>query len=532
MKLVMRRTSAMWQQSSGFTLPTVVSFMVVMAILSASVVVVIANNTSIVGGNVQSQSAFDIAESGLNYYLWHLAHNATDYRDGKSTPVTPDPQLGFGPYVHDYFDSNAVKRGTYTLWIKPQGSGSTIVTVRSIGKTTDGKVRTLEAQIGATSFASYGLVADVEFWFGSNETADGPVFSNQGIHMDGPSTDTVESANASYVPQPQYGGNGSTKDGVWCSSSVTTPVNCVTRDKSNWLFPRPTIDFNQVMSALCTMKKVAFTNDNATSAFANQASACNLTPAARTPAYIPRYSTTSFSSRRGYMIQLNANNTYDLYRVSDEDDTQTSYTAALTRTLVQSGIGIPSEGVIFVEDNVWVRTSSTFGGRVSIAAGRLGTNSFAADINIIDDLVYSTKSGADAIGLIAENDVLITPYAPPTSGAFTFEVNAAVLAQGGSVTYPDRYKVNSSRCTRGWVAPNQTFTFYGSVATRQYWTWNYTRSGGCGDAVYDNTINRYISGIKTTVTTYDYNLRYAPPPSYPVTSGYDFLNWREVLTRP
>lgn len=518
--------------SVGFTLPSVLMYIVVIGILSSAVVVVIANNTSIIGGTIRSQSAFNTAEAGLNYYLWHLAHNGTDYRDGKTTPVSPDPLLGYGPYVHDYVDSNAVKLGTFTLWIKPKGSGSTIVTVRSIGTTNDGKKRTLEAQIGAMSFASYGLVADVEFWFGDNEEANGPVFSNQGIHMDGSSSDTVESANATYVPQPQYGGNGTTKNGVWCSAAVVSPVNCTTRDKSNWLYPRPTIDFNQVTTALCSIKKVAFASDGATSALANQANACSLTPTTRTPAYVPRYSTTSFSNRTGYLVELNADNTYNLYRVSSEDDTKTSYTAALTRTSVQNNIAIPSQGVIFVEDNVWVRTTSTYAGRVTISSGRLGTNSYTPDINIVDDILYTSKTGSDAIGLIAENDVLLAPYAPPSSGNFTFEVDAAVLAQSGSVTYPDKYKISTSRCTRGWTNANQKLLFYGSVATRQYWTWNYTRGSSCGDSVYDSSSGNYVSGIKNTTTTYDRNLRYAPPPSYPVTSGYDFLNWREVLTQP
>ncbi|QQS17843.1 hypothetical protein IPL68_04215 [Candidatus Saccharibacteria bacterium] len=61
------------------------------------------------------------------------------------------------------------------------------------------------------------------------------------------------------------------------------------------------------------MKKVAFANDASTAAFATQPNPCNLTPTVRSAAYIPRYSTSSFSTRRGYYIELNANNTYDLY---------------------------------------------------------------------------------------------------------------------------------------------------------------------------------------------------------------------------
>ena len=103
--------------------------------------------------NNTSQKAFNISEAGIKYYLWHLSHNNTDYKDGKTTLATPDPNLGYGPYVHNYTDNNAAVTGTYTLWIKPQGVGSTIVTVRSIGKVNGGSItRTIEAQVGAPSF--------------------------------------------------------------------------------------------------------------------------------------------------------------------------------------------------------------------------------------------------------------------------------------------------------------------------------------------------------------------------------------------
>jgi hypothetical protein len=53
----------------------------------------------------------------------------------------------------------------------------------------------------------------------------------------------------------------------------------------------------------------------------------------------------------------------------------------------------------------------------------------------------------------------------------------------------------------------------------------------CGDAVND-PVNGWISGIENNTTHYDYNLLYAPPPSFPVTAGFNILSWREVLTAP
>ncbi len=520
---------------AGFLLPTVLSVIIAFSILALAVLTVIINNFFVVGNTVTSQKAFDIAEAGVNYYMWHLSHNPSDYKDGQTTPTTPDPTLGYGPYVHNYVDSNAVTEGTFTLWISPQGNGSTIMTVRSIGQVNGSSTtRTVEAKLGEASFASYGLLADTEFWFGNNETANGPVFSNVGVHMDGANTDTVSSANATYVPQAQYGGDGKSHPGVWCSTSVTTPVNCNTRNKSSWIYPQPAVNFNQVSTSLCSLKKIAFADYAATSGLAGLNNACSQVPTTRTNAYIPRISS-SFSAGKGYFIQLNTNGTYDLYSVSAESNNSsvTTYTAALTKTLIASGISLPPSSVIFVEDNVWVRTNPTFHGRVTVASGRLASTTQNTSIKIVDQMLYTTKNGQDAIGLIAQNNVYVAPYAPPSTGSFNFEVDAAALAQSGSVTWPLYYGYGTSgTCTKGWVAGNQTFTFYGSVATRLDWTWNYSSGGSCGNMVKDSSNNTWFSGIEHTTTSYDYNMLYGPPPSYPTTGGYNILSWREVLTQP
>ena len=230
------------------------------------------------------------------------------------------------------------------------------------------------------------------------------------------------------------------------------------------------------------------------------------------------------------MIQLNTNGTYDLFNVNGENDQLTPYTSALTLTAVASGISIHSSGIIFVEDNVWVRSNPTFSGRVSIAAGRLATTNNAT-VTIADDILYSTKNGDDVIGIVTEGDVLIAPYAPPSTGNFNFEVDAAIVSQSGNVLYPYTYKTNVNRCTRGWVLPGQTLKFYGSISTRLDWTWTwFLGSSSCGDAAL--TGGNYITGVLNNSTEYDYALQYAPPPSFPLTSTYNIMSWREVLTVP
>ncbi len=519
---------------SGMILPSVLSAILAFIIISGAVFTLIQSNLQIVSRNIKSQQAFNISEAGINYYLWHLSHAPTDYKDGQTTPATPDPNLGYGPYVHSYTDDNSKTVGTYTLWIKPDNAGSTMSTVRSIGKVNGTNItRTIEAKIGASSFANFALASDQPFWVGQYESVDGPVHSNVGIRMDGASNSIVSSSNATYVPPTNLGGDGSSHPGVWCHSSITAPINCNTRPKTDWIFPTPLVDFNVVTDTLCTIKKVSFAADSSTANLATQPSPCSQTPKTQTPFYLPQRSNSgAFSVDRGYLIELNSNGTYNMYAVDQEKDTKANYNSALRTTLLYSNLAPPSNGILFVEDNVWVRTNSVYSGRITIAAGRLATNTMA-NIKIIDNIKYSTKNGADAIGLIAEDSVELTPYALPQTGDFNFEVDASIIAKEGNVGYPDKYHSNSSKCTMGWVGDNQKFLFYGSIASRTTWTWTWDWGNrSCPQAVRDSSSGSYISGVKNNTTKYDYNLLYGPPPYFPLVGGHSILSWREVLTKP
>lgn len=115
--------------------------------------------------------------------------------------------------------------------------------------------------------------------------------------------------------------------------------------------------------------------------------------------------------------------------------------------------------------------------------------------------------------------MLVAPYAPPRPNAsdseFPFEIDAALIAKEGSV------RVTSTYLTRDvpyWNSTNKRLLYYGSISTRNIWTW--LVSGGDND------------GFSFNNTNYDYNLLYAPPPSFPVTSTYDILKWREILVTP
>ena len=72
------------------------------------------------------ESALDLAEAGVNYYRWHLAHDPSDFQDGTGHA---------GPYVHEYVDPQGKAIGAYSLSISEPSQGSSVVTITSTGWT-------------------------------------------------------------------------------------------------------------------------------------------------------------------------------------------------------------------------------------------------------------------------------------------------------------------------------------------------------------------------------------------------------------
>jgi type II secretory pathway pseudopilin PulG len=507
----------------------VIGFMVVVGILALAAAQMLSANISVFRKAQDLQSALDVAQAGASYYTWHLEHAPTDLKDGQAIPAVADPNLGFGPYVHDYKDSSGKVLGQYTLWIRQKPSSSHII-IRSIGSV-NGTTRTIEAETGQKAYSQYYRASGDGIYFGSEEDISGPMHSNGYVHIDG--KDHGQLVESSLVTTTDCGPSTSA---ICCNTSNLTGIwACNTRNKSNWKVGVPTFDFTALTSSMCTMKVAAFADYAATSALALLGNACSQVPVTRTNAYIPRRGA-GFSANQGYLIELNTAGTYNLYNVNqDQDATGTSYTTALAPgAAIQSNIPLPPTGVIFVEDNVWIRTNPTFHGRVSVVAARLADANDAA-INIADALKYVNKDGTDVIGLISEGRTNIEPYVEPANivTAFNFEIDANIIANKG-LMFPWTYKQNGC-VTSGWGGSNQLFHFYGSLAsatdagTGQHWFWGTTL--WCGNSVWFDSASYhgYISGFIWTQHEYDTYAANDPPPKFPTTGQTYEMHWRELL---
>jgi len=335
--------------------------------------------------------------------------------------------------------------------------------------------RTVTVRYGIPSLAKYAFLTNTDVWIGSTESVSGALHANGGIRFDGTGNAPITTFKNNYpVPGPGYlcqtyhGCGPTTKPGIWGAASAAT--------QAFWQMSMPFTDFSSITGDFNSMEALA----------TGQA---DLPP----------------STVFGYSLVFKADGTVDVYKVtalrahSDGTDVSgvvhTEDLDYLTRVL-QYNMAIPANGIIFVKDHVWVE--GVVNGRVTVAATKYSSDpTQQARILIPNNITYLAKDGNHSLGLIAEKDVLVTYFAPNT-----LEIDAAMIAQKGSA---QMYNFGVTKTA---------ITIYGAVASFGVWTWSWLSGSNC------------VSGYCATSTTYDANLLYAPPPSFPLSpDGYQQLSW-------
>jgi hypothetical protein len=431
----------------GAYLPFILIMSAIFIVLAYTIISIANANLKLARKHVNLISSMEISEAGINYYLWHLSHNNKDYCDGGTCPGTAP----YGPYTHEYKGPDGTVLGTYDLIITPPSQGDSIVQVKVTGKANGSSTsRTIIAEIGMPSFAKYSFLTNTECWFGDNETTTGPVHSNVGVHFDGTANGLVTASSLAYVPSSSFGGDGHSHPGVWGNGG---PVGF-------WQFPVPTINFNQVSVDLAKLQ--------------TQADAGGIL--------------LGDSKKLGYYLQLKANNTIDVSKVTKETS------SGITTTFL-GNYPAPNNGILFAQDYLWI--DGSWNNKITIATS---ANSVSKpSVTIVGNLTYVVKDGTNKIGLIGVGNIEVAPYAPDT-----LEIDGAFLSQKGHVWYESGGPVKTS------------ISIYGSIATFDYWTWTWVNSHGSTTAGYRNTSQ-----------TYDPYFTLDPPPQFPTTGSYNVLTWRE-----
>ncbi len=436
---------------------------------------------------LNSELAFQIAEAGVSYYRWHLAHAPNDYQDGTGLP---------GPYLHEFEDKNGTTIGYFSLDIAPPPEGSTVVVVTSTGYTVANPEhqRVVRVTLAIPSLARYAVAANADMRFGEGTTVSGQIHSNGGIRFDGVAYNLVTSAKSNYNDPDHSGGN---EFGVHTHDSPTDPLppaavpNRTDVFAAGREFPVPAVDFDGISGDFAEIKAAAIDNGEYFAA----------------------------SGALGYRILFKTDDTFDVYIINVLRSPPGSCSDELSQDgwgtwSIDTGAGAetflgnypnPANHLIFLEDNVWV-AGQIQTARVTIAAARFPeTPATYANITVNNDLRYSTYDGSDVIALMAQGNFNVGLYSEDN-----LQIDAALVAKNGRA---GRYYYESA-CGAEYV--RDSLTSNGMIATNQRYGFAYT----------DDT------GYETRNLNYDSNLLYSPPPSFPLTGNqYNLLDWQDVTAK-
>jgi len=412
--------------------------------------------------------AFQIAEAGLNYARWRLAHDSDN----------------FASEVRTVTDQFAGDLGDYSLTFTTPVPGSSVVNITSTGTTAGQPTRqfTVEARYGQPSLARFASVTNGDVWYGGQ--ISGAVHANGGIRMDGQSDSLMTSAQETYACQPIHGCNNpfEMKPGIWGGGTK----------QELWQFPAASVNYAGITFDLLEMATAAQGTNT--------------------------YYGPSDAGEFGYQVEFMDDNTYSISKVtalgpsiwSWLSDTGWQYTSHDVGTVqLIENKSVPSNGVIYVEDTVWVK--GDIRDRVTLAAGDYNSNP-PKDVDVIlnGNISYDgIHDGTRVFSAVAKRHILI-----PWSGApDTMILDGAFIAQTGS--FHRRYYPQGAMWGAEEHRLKTSMSRFGMIASNDV----------PGTAWLNN--GNVVSGFEQGQSSYDPNLLYGPPPYFPSSGTYEFISWEE-----
>lgn len=281
-----------------------------------------------------------------------------------------------------------------------------------------GVTETIIAEVRFPTYAAYMFLTDADLNIGADAVIDGKIRSNGDVDNSGRVTGRVFAAGS-------VSGTGQFDD--------------------SWLEGQPIVDFSQVTMDMQIMRQLA---DDAGVFF-------------------------TASGGLGFRAVLNGT-TVAVYRVTGGVST-----GNLTTTLIRV-VTVPSEGVLYFDEDVWV--SGSYSTKLTIAGAR--------DIYIDADLEPSQLNRPFTCGLVAQRNVIVPTWYPSLPQSMT--LTAAMLAQTGSIYGDYHTGVTKTKIT---INGSMAYNDYGYFALY---------SGGS-----------VIAGFRARDYNYDERLEVEPPPHFP-----------------
>jgi hypothetical protein len=439
---------------SGIAMVTVIAVVTILFLLVTTLMVLTTYRTMQSSSYVARVQATQLADAGLNYYLYQLSLNYTYYNlSPKPTPTATSTQ------------------GSWTASATYDAT-SKVVMIRSVGTTPTGISRAVLAKCSPPPPPMYAIGSGGNITVGANTLIDGPMRSNGYVHITTGGTQGIITGLAQSGVSP----NG---DFSPLKSGVPDP----TRFKGGAQYYAP-LSFDTMSADVSAMKLIAGL----------------LLPNSRSDGKTP--------SALGYLITF-ANNQVGIRRVTAEsrtygNSTQIAALGSLTTTVppsVTTTYVIPANGVIFVDsDNVWVK--GTYTARVTICASRASSaDTTYGNITVANSVRCGVKTDPIVTcGLMAQNNIWLPDWYSTNYMDQTLTVEAAILAQygqiGDSYNGSTNFPLPTSNPNNGTNYPTHDLSLAGSAL-------------GCTGIGFQSAyfINRTYG--------FDDRLRTNPPPSWP-----------------
>ncbi|HEX7651375.1 MAG TPA: hypothetical protein VF439_01500 [Candidatus Paceibacterota bacterium] len=440
--------------------------------------------TKLESAKQSEQQAFGVAEAGIEYYRWHLAHFPTDLQNGTGHA---------GPYAVTIPDPQGGTAGTATLTISANTAcgQTTSVNLSSTGTAADDAAHpvTLTARYAKPSVGTYSYILNDSVWAGADRVINGPYHSNGGIHMDGTANAPVTSSQTSWDCDSDFG----------CSPEQRRAAGVV-GDGTNqnlWQDGVPQVDFSAIAANFTNLKASA-------------------TASGLVFQRVSSGSGSTVNANKGWHLIFNSDGTVTAKQVTpaalstdaviNPADSSTDYTLIGSETSGTTYTVPANCGLIYVEDNVWIEGTVT--SKVTVVAADAVHTGVAPDAILRGNIQYASSDGTDGLTVIAENDVLISADSPQNMTA-----DGLFVAQNGA------FGRNLYDCPSSYE-PRGTLTILGSTVSNKRTGTKWIGTGLCGSAG--------TAGYQTRIDAFDRKLSTDPPPFTPnVSTDFELLDWRQ-----
>lgn len=468
----------------------------VVAVILVSMLQYITSQLRFSSNRVEKERAFQVAESGIYFYRWYLSHQIS----GKTTEQiknfweSGNPYGVAAPYEDEFFDPEGGAIGKYKIEVEPPNPSSTIVYIKSTGWTyrEPGLKRTIRVRLRRPSWSEYAVLANDVMRFGENTEVYGRIHSNFGIRFDGLAHNLVSSSVDQY-DDPDHSGNnefgvhthvGASGGGVGNSfQAQEAPPSAVPSRpdvfEAGRGFPVPIINFNGLSSDLSFMKGESQITGRGI-----------------------YYDNSKCSNKTNYGRHIIINGgTMTVRTVTKYNNANFSIQ---TEGCALNNVAIPNDGIVFVENNIWLEGTIN-NKRVTFVAANLVGGEKANVYLGMNNLLYTNFEGSDIIGLVSQNDIEVIK-----DSLDNLTIDAALISQSGKVgrNYYTPFGCSSHSCEDH----KGTITINGALATYLRYGFAYTNG----------------TGYSQRILNFSNFLLYFPPPYFPTGTEYKIDLWEEL----